>query len=180
MPEFKLLFSRQAIEARVSQLAEAISAHYAECREPVVAVCVLKGAFVFFADLLRKLRLEPELDFVRLASYGNQTCPSERLLFSKDMEIDVKGKHVLIVEDIVDTGSTVHYLSNVISARGPLSIRICSLIHKSERREAEVDLDFYGFRLEKGFVVGYGLDCAERYRQLEAIYELVFSEDETA
>ncbi len=180
MPEFKLLFSPAAIQARVDELAAAISAHYGECREPVVAVCVLKGAFIFFADLIRKLKLEPELDFVRLASYGSQTSPSARLLFSKDMEINVKGKHVLIVEDIVDTGSTVHYLSNVLAARGPVSIRICSLIHKWERREAEVDLDFYGFRLEKGFVVGYGLDCAERYRQLQAIYELIFSQDETA
>ncbi|WP_034621100.1 hypoxanthine phosphoribosyltransferase [Desulfovermiculus halophilus] len=166
------LFDSRTIAARVSELGAAIDHAYSRAQAPLVAVCVLKGAFVFFADLIRQMQTPLELDFVRLASYGQQTTRQEKVHFSKDIEVSVQGKHVLIVEDIVDTGHTLAYLKQVFQARRPSSIAVCSLIHKTGRREIDLPVDFYGFALDKGFVVGYGLDCAEAYRQLDAIYEL--------
>jgi hypoxanthine phosphoribosyltransferase len=166
------LFDSQTISLRVRELGAAIDQVYGKTMEPLVLICVLKGAFVFFADLIRSLKTPVELDFVRMASYGQQTTRQEKVHFSKDIEVPIQGKHVLIVEDIVDTGHTMAYLKKVFHARGPASVAICSLIHKTGRREVDLAIDFYGFRLDTGFVVGYGLDCAEAYRQLDAIYEL--------
>ena len=166
------LFDRESIAARVQDVARDIDRHYARIEEPVVAVCVLKGACIFFADLIRHMQTPTQLDFVRLASYGQETTRGPRVHFWKDVEIPLQGKHVLVVEDIVDTGHTLAYLKQVFLARQPKSVSICSLIHKTGRREVELFIDFYGFCLEKGFVVGYGLDCAEAYRQLDAIYEV--------
>lgn len=157
----------------VGRLAEEISSHYQALPDPVLGICVLKGAFIFFADLVRRLPITLELDFVRLASYGHEKTPGDKVLFSKDIETPVQGKHILLVEDIVDTGRTLHYLTQVLKARGPKSVRICALVHKSSRTEVEIPIDFCGFSLDKGFVVGYGLDYAENYRQLEGIFELV-------
>ncbi|MGM0423752.1 MAG: hypoxanthine phosphoribosyltransferase [Thermodesulfobacteriota bacterium] len=173
MAELKELVNKERVRQRVCELAEEISRHYQGAGEPVVAICVLKGAFIFFADLVRRLSIHPELDFVRLASYGQDKSPGEKVLFSKDIETSVTGKHVLLVEDIVDTGRTMHYLTRVLQARGPRSVRICSLVHKQSRAEIVIPVDFCGFSLEKGFVVGYGLDYAEQYRQLDGIFELV-------
>ncbi len=157
----------------VHRLAEEISSHYQALPDPVLGICVLKGAFIFFADLVRKLPMRLELDFVRLASYGREKTSGDKVLFSKDIETSVQGKHILLVEDIVDTGRTLHYLTQVLQARGPKSVRICALVYKSSRTEIEIPIDFCGFSLDKGFVVGYGLDYAEHYRQLEGIFELV-------
>jgi hypoxanthine phosphoribosyltransferase len=173
MTEKRLLFSRAMINERIDALAGEIDAHYASIQEPVVLVCVLKGAFMFFADLVRRLTIQPELEFVRMASYGHGTTRGETICFSKDVELDLDGRHVLIVEDIVDTGHTAAYLLNAFARRNPASLRICACIHKSGRREVDLPVDFHAFSLQQGFVVGYGLDCAEQYRQLEAIYELV-------
>ncbi|MFP4392305.1 MAG: hypoxanthine phosphoribosyltransferase [Desulfohalobiaceae bacterium] len=173
MAELKELVSKEQVRQRVSKLAEEISWHYQDAQEPLVAICVLKGAFIFFADLVRKLSVHPEIDFVRLASYGQDKSPGEQVLFNKDIETSVAGKHVLIVEDIVDTGRTMHYLTRVLQARRPKSVRICAMVHKQSRMEIVIPVDFCGFSLEKGFVVGYGLDYAEQYRQLDGIFELV-------
>ncbi|HDQ39789.1 MAG TPA: hypoxanthine phosphoribosyltransferase [Desulfonatronum sp.] len=167
----KIVIDSKAIAQRVRELGAAISDHYRA--EPLIMVCVLKGAFIFFADLVRAVSIEPELDFVRLASYGNQTMRKERILFNKDMELPVAGKHVLVVDDIVDTGHSVHYLLNVLAMRGARSLRVCALVDKRERRQVEVVVDFPGFVLSSGFVVGYGLDHAERYRHLSAVHELM-------
>ena len=169
---FKEIISERAIAERVQELGKQISDHYAHYAEGVVAVCVLKGAFIFYADLVRALDFCPALDFVRLASYGHSKSRQDRVLFTKDMEISVADKHVLIVEDIVDTGHSIDYLSKVIAQRKPKTVKICALIDKPERREIEVQVDFSGFYLPEGFIVGYGLDYAEQYRQLRAIYEL--------
>ncbi len=166
------LFDPQTIASRVRELGAAIDQAYGQAGEPLVLICVLKGAFIFFADLIRSMQTPVELDFVRMASYGQQTTRQEKVHFSKDIEVSIQGKHVLIVEDIVDTGHTMAYLKKVFDARRPASVAVCSLIHKIGRREVDLDIDFYGFRLDKGFIVGYGLDCAEAYRQLDAIYEL--------
>ncbi len=166
----QLIIDAEAIAKRVRELGANISEHYGD--EPLVMVCVLKGAFIFFADLVRALTIEPEVDFVRLASYGTQTSRKERILFSKDMELSVHGKHVLVVDDIVDTGHSALYLLNVLRMRGAKSLRVCALIDKRERREVDVTVDFPGFVLSEGFVIGYGLDYAERYRHLPSVYTL--------
>lgn len=164
------IIDQEAIALRVRELGASISTHYGD--EPLVMVCVLKGAFIFFADLVRAMSIDPEVDFVRLASYGAQTSRKERILFSKDMELSIQDKHVLVVDDIVDTGHSAHYLLNVLRMRGAKSLRVCAMIDKRERREVDVTVDFPGFVLSEGFVIGYGLDYAERYRHLPAVYTL--------
>ncbi len=173
MENLKVVISEDQIRQRVKELGREIKASYPDIDVSLVCVCILKGAVVFFSDLIREIDLDLEIDFVRLSSYGDSTCPSEKVIFSKDMEISVKNRHVLIVEDIIDTGATITYLKRVLEARNPLSVKVCALIHKMERRRMDVEIDFYGFRIEKGFLVGYGLDCAEKYRNLRGIYEIV-------
>jgi hypoxanthine phosphoribosyltransferase len=173
MAELQLLISGDQVRKRIQELSGEVSGRYARSQSPVLAICVLKGAFIFFADLIRGLALDPEIDFVRMASYGEQSFRDSGIRFTKDLEVDVSGKHVLIVEDIVDTGHTVRFMQDVLGARDPQSVAVCSLIHKHERKEVEVEVDFCGFNLEKGFVVGYGLDFAEKYRRLDGIYEVL-------
>jgi hypoxanthine phosphoribosyltransferase len=168
----KVVFDKDVIAKRVKELGREISGRYGN--EPLVCVCVLKGAFVFFADLMRSLTIDPELDFVRLASYAGGTSREGKMIFSKDMEVSIQDKHVLIVEDIVDTGHSMQYLTRILEARRPRSIAIAALVDKSERRELDVRVDFPGFALDKGFIVGYGLDYDEKYRGLEGVYELIF------
>jgi len=135
---------------------------------------VLKGAFLFFADLVRHIKNDAlEIDFVRMASYGSAQTRGRQTIFSKDMEVDVTGKHVLLVEDIVDTGHSVEFLLEVLEKRGAESIRVCAVVDKHERREVSLTVDFAGFPIQKGFIVGYGMDYAEKYRELDAVYELV-------
>ena len=168
-----LVFSGKEIADRVATLANEITAAYGN--EPLVVVCVLKGAFMFFSDLTRKL-LNPnlELDFVRLASYGKSAQSSGHVIFNKDIELDIRNKHVLIVEDIVDTGQSMFFLLQQFKARAPRSLKIASLLNKFERRETSVKVDFSGFDIPEGFLVGYGLDYAEHYRALPDIYKLEF------
>ncbi len=172
--KFECIYSREQIENRVRELGREISAHYGD--EPLVCVCVLKGAYAFFTDLMRNLSIHPLMDFVRLSSYADQTSRQSRMVFSKDMEIDIKDKHVLVVEDIVDTGHSMKFLSKVLEARRPKSIKIAAMIDKGERREVDVQVDFVGFTLEKGFIVGYGLDYAEKYREMDGIFNLHLDE----
>lgn len=172
--EFREIFSRAQIDERVRYLGKQISGYYGD--EPLVCVCVLKGAYAFFTDLMRNLSIHPLMDFVRLSSYADKTSRQSRMVFSKDMEIDVKDKHVLIVEDIVDTGHSMRFLCKVLEARSPLSVRIAAMVDKQERREVDVTVDYVGFPLQKGFIVGYGLDYAERFRELDGIYELILPE----
>ncbi len=171
--ELKLIIEQDKIKKRIQELGREISEHYKNLTHPLICVCILKGAVIFFSDLIRELNMDVEVDFVRLSSYRDGTSPDEKLLFTKDMEISVKDRHVLIIEDIVDTGATIAYLKKVLEARGPIDVKVCSLIHKLERRKKKVEIDFYGFKIEKGFLVGYGLDCAEKYRNLKGIYELI-------
>ncbi|EPR37569.1 hypoxanthine phosphoribosyltransferase [Desulfovibrio sp. X2] len=170
--DLKTVLSAEQIARRTAELGAEISARYAG--EPLVAVCVLKGAFPFFADLVRHLTCAPELDFLQLASYGTGTCSSGRVVFRKDMDVPVDGKHVLVVEDIVDSGRSMEYLMGVLGNRGPKSLALAALIDKRERREVPVTVDFPGFTLNEGFVVGYGLDWAEQYRELPYVAEVVF------
>jgi hypoxanthine phosphoribosyltransferase len=171
--ELQEIFSDAEIQARVQEIGRKISEDYRG--ESVVAVCVLKGAFAFFSDLVRNIddQVDLQVDFVRLASYADQTSRSGRMVFSKDMEIDIQDKNVLVIEDIVDTGHSMQYLKKVLDARGPKSVRIAAMIDKTERREVhDVNVDYPGFALSEGFIVGYGLDYAERYRNLAGIFDL--------
>ncbi|HJD96206.1 hypoxanthine phosphoribosyltransferase [Mailhella massiliensis] len=165
------ILGEERIRQRVAAMAEEIDELYRD--ESVIAVCVLKGAFFFFSDLVRAMKTETVVDFVRLASYGAGQSSSGEVRIIKDVEVNVAGRHVLIIEDIVDSGRSMNVLVRHLAALGAKSVRIAVLIDKKERREFVVHTDFVGFDLPAGFIVGYGLDCAERYRNLPAIYELL-------
>ncbi|MDY0258816.1 MAG: hypoxanthine phosphoribosyltransferase [Desulfovibrio sp.] len=170
--ELKIVYSAELIAQRVKELAAEIDAHYGQ--EPLVAVCVLKGGFVFFSDLVRALHNKNlELDFVRLSSYGKSASSTKHVIFNKDVEIDICDKHVLIVEDIVDSGYSMRFLLGQFAARKARSLRLAALVDKNERREIDVHVDFAGFKLTEGFIVGYGLDYAEHYRNLPGIFEII-------
>jgi hypoxanthine phosphoribosyltransferase len=166
------IFTPRQISLRIQELAKDIDALYGE--EPLVAICVLKGAFVFCSDLVRCLRNKNiEVDFVRLFSYGNSSASSEQVVINKDVDIPLNGKHVLIVEDIVDSGRSMHFLLERLAARNVRSLRLAAFIDKHERREVAVHVDFAAFRVDRGFMVGYGLDYAERWRALPAVCEII-------
>lgn len=167
----KLIISRAQIDKRIRELGQIISNDYNH--NPLVVVGVLNGAFIFMADLVRELDLPLEIDFVRLASYGSKTYSSGEVRLTKDIELSVRDKDVLVVEDIVDTGRSLAMLKEVIAGRAPKSIRICALIDKRERREQHTVIDYVGFIVTEGFLVGYGLDYAEQYRQYHDIYHLL-------
>jgi hypoxanthine phosphoribosyltransferase len=166
----RCLFSRAEIARRVAELGERIGRDYTG--GDVVMVGVLKGVFIFMADLVRALPFPVEVDFVRLCSYGAGTTTSGEVNITKDVEMSLEGRDVIIVEDIVDTGLTLHFLKQHLASHQPRSLKICCLIDKRERREVEVPLDYVGFPVEKGFLVGYGLDCGEQSRTLPEIYVL--------
>jgi hypoxanthine phosphoribosyltransferase len=166
----RCLISRTEIARRVAELGERIGRDYAG--PDLVLVGVLKGVFIFMADLVRALPFPVEVDFVRLCSYGAGTTTSGEVHITKDVEMSLQGRDVLIVEDIVDTGLTLDFLRRHLLSHQPRSLKICCLIDKRERREVDVPLDYVGFVVEKGFLVGYGLDCGEQSRTLPEIFVL--------
>lgn len=165
----KVLLSEEEIKKRVQELGEAISQDYKG--EELVLVCVLKGAVVFYTDLIRAIGndVDVSLDFISCSSYGNGTVSSGEVRIMKDLDRSVEGKHVLVVEDIVDTGTTLHYLLDNLKARQAKSVKLATLLNKPERRKVDVHVDYNGFTVPDYFVIGYGLDYAERYRQLPYI-----------
>ncbi len=165
-----ILFSREKIRARVRELGREITKTYRG--RPLVLIGVLNGAFIFLADLVREIDLDLEIDFIRVASYGDATTTSGTIRLTKPPEIDLSGKDVLLVEDIVDTGTTLAWLHQYFAEHHAGSVKICALINKLERRETAVVVDYSGFQVEKGFLIGYGLDYAERFRNLPAIYSV--------
>ncbi len=164
----RVLISEKALQARVAELGQAINATYSDEDRPLL-VCVLKGAFVFLADLARHLKMRHEMDFMEISSYGATTVSSGVVRILLDLEQNVEGRHVLIVEDIVDSGCTLDYITRNLRTRRPASLRVCTLLSKPSRREIDVPLDFVGFEVPDEFVVGYGLDFAEEYRNLPFI-----------
>ena len=167
MTEKELVITREDISRRVRELGAAITKDYENSR--LLVVGILNGAFMFMADLVREIKQEFEIDFVRVASYGMGTTAGQ-LRFTKDIELETQGKDILIVEDIIDTGLTLMQLSRFFEDRGANSVRICTLIDKKERREVDIFIDYIGFEVPRGFLVGYGLDCGERFRQLPEVY----------
>lgn len=170
--ELRLLYSGKRIAAEVRRLAQEISSDYTG--QELLLVVVLKGAFFFAADLARCINLPLTIDFVKLSSYrGTET--TGKVMITKDLETATAGKHVLVVEDIVDTGLSLAFLLENLRNKGPKSLKVCTLIDKRERRRVEVAADYVGIVCERGFLVGYGLDLDESRRELPAIYEVVNS-----
>lgn len=158
------LLGEEEIRARIAQMAEEITGDYRD-RE-LVMVGVLKGAFIFLADLARQVELPLQIDFVAVSSYGADTESSGVVKIVKDLDLDIEGKHILLVEDIVDTGLTLKYLAGMLRERGPASVEVCALLNKPDARKVDIGVKYCGFDVPPLFVVGYGLDYAERYRQL--------------
>jgi len=163
----KVLLSHDAIQARVLEMGREITRDYAD-REPHL-VCVLKGASTFVTDLARAIELPLTLDFIAVSSYGAATKSSGEVQLVKDLDRSLDGRDVIVVEDIVDTGLTLNYLVNVLKARGPRSLKVAALLSKPSRRLVQIPVDYVGFTIDDHFVVGYGLDYNERYRNLRDI-----------
>ena len=160
----EVLFSEEQLRDRIRQLGEEITKDYAG--QELVLVCILRGSYIFMADLSRAIDLPISADFIALSSYGKGTSSSGQVELRKDLSDPVEGKHLLIVEDILDSGNTLYYLTNLLKTRHPASVRICTLLNKPERREKDIQPDYVGFTIPDAFVVGYGLDYAEKYRNL--------------
>ncbi len=161
----KVLIPPDALQARISELAAEINATYTDA-DRLILVCVLKGAFMFLADLTRQLTVRHEVHFMETSSYGAATSSSGVVRILLDLERSIEGRHVLIVEDIIDSGRTLSYITRNLRTRNPASLRVCTLLSKPSRREMQVPVDLVGFEIPDEFVVGYGLDYAEEYRNL--------------
>lgn len=166
--ERKVLFSRDRIATEVERLGREISRDFAG--EEVMLIGVLKGSFLFVADLIRVLEVPALIDFVRLASYGAGTQSSGIVEFRKNLEMSIEGRNVIIVEDIIDSGYTLECLYNKLLLQNPKSLKICTLIDKKARRAVEIEADYAGITMDDGFIIGYGLDYDEKYRDLPDIY----------
>ncbi|MGA3117882.1 MAG: hypoxanthine phosphoribosyltransferase [Syntrophobacteraceae bacterium] len=174
MADYQLLerISPEQLGRCVEHLAKRINSDYKG--KNLVLIGILKGAFIFMADLARRLDLPVTLDFVRLASYGDKTQTCGNVRITKDIELPLQGRHVLVIEDIVDSGITLKWLLEHVSSLCPESVKVCALLDKLERRQVEVPIDYVGMTVAGGFLVGYGLDFSENYRNLPGIYEVVF------
>jgi len=167
----EILFSKEMIFQKVKELGERISSDYNKDDE-VVVVGVLKGANVFMADLIREIDLPIYIDFMAVSSYGYSTESSGVVRILKDLDLEVEGKHVLIIEDIIDTGLTLKYLTDNLKSRNIKSLKICTLLDKPKRRKCDLNIDYIGFEIPDKFIVGYGIDYGEKYRNLPYIASL--------
>ena len=163
----EILLTHEQIQSRVAELGAELAADYAD-REPVL-VSVLKGSIIFLADLVRAMPVQVSIDLMELSSYGASTQSSGQVRILKDLSGPIRGRDVVVVEDIIDTGLTLNYLLKYLHDRGPSSVRICCLLDKPARRLAEIDISYRGFTIPDRFVIGYGLDYDERYRNLPYI-----------
>ena len=163
----KPLFSRQQIRKVVKRIGAAISRDYRG--KEVVCVCILKGSFMFTSDLVREIKLPTTVDFIRVSSYGKGMSSKGKVTITKDLEMDIRGKNVLIIEDIIDSGLTLKWIRDSLLARNPKSLKIVCLLDKKARRKIDVPCDYVGLTIEDGFIVGYGIDYAEQYRNLPEI-----------
>ena len=165
--KLKPLITEAKLQARIVELAEEIRQDYAG--KEVVAICVLKGSFIFFADLIRNLDLPLVCEFLGVSSYGNKMVSSGEVKVTLDLNEPIEGKHVIVIEDIVDSGLTLSFIMNMLRARKPASLKSCSLLFKPESLKTEIDIDYVGFKIGSEFVVGYGVDLAGKYRGLPYI-----------
>lgn len=167
---FKVYLSEQEIQDRVADLAEQLNRDYSD-KKPIF-IGVLNGAFIFLSDLLRHINIPSEVDFLKLSSYGDEKVSSGQVTDLKDIDADIEGRHVLLVEDIVDTGLSMKYMVNKLQQKNPASIATVTLLHKPEATQHDVPLDYVGFKIPTLFVLGYGLDYAQEGRNLAQIYIL--------
>ena len=163
----EVLFSEEQLDRRVREIAAEITRDY-EGKE-IMLISVLRGSFVFMADLCRRIDLPCTLDFMSVSSYGKGTTSSGQVQITRDLSSDISGKHIIVVEDILDSGNTLSYLLKLLEQRKPASIRLCTLLNKPDRRVKHVDVHYCGFDIPDAFIVGYGLDYAEQYRNLPYI-----------
>lgn len=173
----EILISAQDVQSRIAEVAKEISHHYhhSNC-ENLVVIGLLRGSFMFMADLVRLIDLPLEVDFITASSYGSGTESSRDVRILKDLDGDIGGKDVLIVEDIIDTGFTLNKVREILRLREPRSVAICTLLDKPSRREVDVPVEWVGFAIPDEFVVGYGIDYAQRYRNLDYIGKVVMDE----
>ena len=170
MDNYRILLTQEQIQERVKELGAEISRDY-EGKEPVI-ICMLKGAVYFFADLTKHITIPIMIDFARLSSYRNGTTSGKMELIA-NITAKIEGKDVIIVEDIVDSGKTLAYFISLLKEKNPASIKICSFLDKKERREADINADYIGFDIPCGFVIGYGLDYAEKSREFPFLAEII-------
>lgn len=164
MSKLNVLVSRDELKAKTKELADRITADYAG--KDLLLVGVLKGGFMFLSDLSREIRMDVSIDFISCSSYGNATVSSGVVRILKDIDYDITGKHVLLVEDLIDTGLTLTYLKDLFNAKCCASVKVCAILDKPSRRKVDLELDYQGIIIPDRFVVGYGLDYAEKYRNL--------------
>lgn len=163
----KILISEEKLKHKVTELGAKITEDYRD--KDLLLVCVLKGAVIFVSDLMRTIDLPLDIDFMAISSYGSNTKSSGVVRILKDLNASIEGRHVLIVEDIIDSGLTLSYLIDNLKSRGPASVEICTILDKPDRRVADLEIKYTGFQVPDEFVVGYGLDYAEKYRNLPYI-----------
>ncbi len=167
MAEINVMISEEEISKKVDEIAKKIEEDYQG--ESLLLVGILKGASVFTADLMRKIDLDVNIDFMSVSSYGNGTESSGTVKILKDLDVDIEGKNVLVIEDIIDSGLTLSNLVAALETRNPKSLKLCTLLDKPQRRKANIPVDYIGFEIEDKFIVGYGIDWAEKYRNLPYI-----------
>ncbi|AXQ24012.1 hypoxanthine phosphoribosyltransferase [Acinetobacter wuhouensis] len=170
--EMKVMISAEEIHAKVQELGKKIDAHYANSDKELVLIGLLRGSVIFMADLCRAITKTHELDFMTVSSYGGGTTSSRDVKILKDLDGEIRGKDVLIVEDIIDSGNTLSKVLDILSTREPNSIELCTLVSKPSRREIDLEVKFLGFEVEDKFIVGYGLDYDQKYRHIPFIGEV--------
>ncbi len=170
--QMSVMISAEEIQAKVKELGAQIDAHYSHSDKELVLIGLLRGSVIFMADLCRAISKPHELDFMTVSSYGGGTTSSRDVKILKDLDGEIRGKDVLVVEDIIDSGNTLSKVLEILQTREPNSIQLCTLVSKPSRREIELDVQFLGFEVEDKFIVGYGLDYDQKYRHIPFIGEI--------
>ncbi|WP_119712525.1 hypoxanthine phosphoribosyltransferase [Arsenophonus endosymbiont of Aleurodicus floccissimus] len=173
----EVMISEAAVKQRIDEMAKEIVKHYRSLQDELVLVGLLKGSFIFMADLCRKIDIPHEVDFMTVSSYGNRMTSTHDVKIIKDLDEDIRGKHVLIVEDIIDSGNTLKKVREILKLRDPKSVATCTLLDKPFRREVEVPVEWIGYAIQEEFVVGYGIDYAQQYRHLPYIGHVILLDD---